>query len=134
MNPAIGIEQSTTFWNSDFDNPANKNFMAAWEKKYGADRLPTYYAAPGLRHRAGDRRRAQGGQRRPEGHREVPQAMLKADFRSVRGKFKFGPNQHPIQDWYSTEVEKDAGGKLVIKTTGKILTDHGDAYAKDCKL
>ena len=62
------------------------------------------------------------------------QAMLKADFQAVRGKFKFGPNQHPIQDWYSTKVEKDAGGNVIIKTQGKIMTDQGDAYSKDCKL
>jgi branched-chain amino acid transport system substrate-binding protein len=60
--------------------------------------------------------------------------MLKADFNSVRGGFKFGTNQHPIQDWYSTEVVKDAGGKLVIKTTGKIMSNLVDAYAKDCKF
>ena len=35
-------------------------------------------------------------------------AMLKADFQSVRGNFKFGPNQHPVQDWYSLRVEKGA--------------------------
>src|SRR5262249_44677693 len=40
-------QKSTTFWNMDFDNPANKAFVAAWDKKYGADRLPTYYAAQG---------------------------------------------------------------------------------------
>ena len=37
--------------------------------------------------------------------------MLKADFKSVRGKFKFGRNQHPIQDWYALQVEKDDGGQ-----------------------
>ena len=60
--------------------------------------------------------------------------MLKADFEAVRGKFKFGPNQHPIQDWYATKVEKDASGNVVIKTQGKVMTDQGDAYSKDCKL
>ena len=38
--------------------------------------------------------------------------MLKADFQSVRGNFKFGPNQHPVQDWYALKVEKDADGTL----------------------
>lgn len=60
--------------------------------------------------------------------------MLKADFESVRGPFKFNNNQHPIQDWYATTVEKSADGKAFIKTGAKILTNHGDVYAKDCKL
>jgi branched-chain amino acid transport system substrate-binding protein len=33
--------------------------------------------------------------------------MVKANFESVRGPFKFGPNQHPIQDWWAAKVEKD---------------------------
>ncbi len=60
--------------------------------------------------------------------------MMKANFESVRGAFKFGPNQHPIQDWWAAKVEKDPQGKPVIKSTSKVLTNHGDVYAKDCKL
>ena len=43
---ALGLNASSQ-WNTDFDNPANKKFMDAWTKKYGADRLPTYYASQG---------------------------------------------------------------------------------------
>jgi branched-chain amino acid transport system substrate-binding protein len=128
---AIGTNGST-HWNTDFDNPANKKFVDAWMKKY--NRLPTYYAgqaydtalAIGAALKA-----VNGDLKDPEKFR---QAMLKADFQAVRGKFKFGPNQHPIQDWYSTKVEKDAGGNVIIKTQGKVMTDQGDAYSKDCKL
>ena len=31
-------------------------------------------------------------------------------------------------------VEKGLNRLPVIKTIGKVLSDHGDAYAKDCKL
>jgi branched-chain amino acid transport system substrate-binding protein len=60
--------------------------------------------------------------------------MLKADFQSVRGNFKFGNNQHPVQDWYAMKVVKGDGGAPIIKTTGKISSSTGDFYAKDCKL
>ena len=60
--------------------------------------------------------------------------MLPANFASVRGKFRFGPNQHPIQDWYALRVEHDADGKLVIRTKERVLTDRGDAYSAQCKL
>ena len=130
---ALGINIGT-HWNSDFDNPANKKFMAEWTKKFGADRVPTNYAAQGY-----DTALAIGAALKAvkgdlKDTEKFRQAMLKADFQAVRGAFKFGPNQHPVQDWYATKVEKDGSGKPVIKTVGKILSNHGDFYAKDCKL
>ena len=130
---ALGID-GTSQWNTDFDNPANKKFMAEWQKKFGAERLPTYYASQGYDTAlaiAAALKATNGDVTNTDAFRT---AMLKADFQAVRGAFKFGPNQHPIQDWYATRVEKDTGGKPVIKTLGKILSDHGDAYSKDCKL
>ncbi len=132
-DPALGIHVST-HWNSDFDNPSNKKFMAEWTKKYGADRVPTNYAAQSFDTALaiGSALKAAGGDLKdPEKFR---QAMLKGDFSAVRGNFKFGPNQHPIQDWFATKVERDASGKLVIKTTAKILSNQSDFYARDCKL
>jgi branched-chain amino acid transport system substrate-binding protein len=130
---ALGIN-GTSQWNTDFDNPANKKFMAEWQKKFGTERLPTYYASQGYDTAlaiAAALKATNGNVTNTDAFRT---AMLKADFQAVRGAFKFGPNQHPIQDWYATRVEKDADGKPVIKTIGKILSDHGDAYSKDCKL
>ncbi len=130
---AVGVNLSY-HWNTDFDNAANKKFMEAWTKKYGADRLPTYYAsqaydtalaiAAGLKGVKGDLGNTDA----------FRAAMMKADFQSVRGAFKFGNNQHPIQDWYAARVEKDASGKPVLKTLGKVMSNHADAYAKDCKI
>jgi branched-chain amino acid transport system substrate-binding protein len=130
---ALGINASTQ-WNSDFDNTANKKFMAEWQKKFGTERLPTYYASQGYDTAlaiAAALKATNGNVTNTDAFRA---AMLKADFQAVRGAFKFGPNQHPIQDWYSAHVEKDASGKLIIKTIGKIMSDRGDAYSKDCKL
>jgi branched-chain amino acid transport system substrate-binding protein len=31
-------------------------------------------------------------------------------------------------------VEKGADGKPFIATKGNVLTNHGDAYAKDCRM
>jgi len=61
-------------------------------------------------------------------------ALRKADFQSVRGKFKFNTNQHPIQDWYLLRIEPDASGKLGYRTIKPIAPDHGDPHAKDCRL
>uniref|UniRef100_A0A9E7ZSQ5 ABC transporter substrate-binding protein n=1 Tax=Bosea sp. NBC_00436 TaxID=2969620 RepID=A0A9E7ZSQ5_9HYPH len=127
---ALGLNV-TAHWNSDFDNAANKKFMEAWTKAY--NRAPTYYASQGY-----DAALAIASALKATGGKtDVPAlrtALAKADFPSVRGAFKFGPNQHPVQDWYALKVEKGADGAPVLKTTGKVLSNHGDVYAKDCKL
>jgi len=130
---AIGVSVSSQ-WNADFDNEANRQFMVAWQKKYGSDRLPTFYASQGYDTALAIGAALKGVKGDLSDTDAFRTAMLKADFHSVRGAFKFGNNQHPIQDWYALRVEKGSDGKPVIKTVGKILSNHGDAYAKDCKL
>jgi branched-chain amino acid transport system substrate-binding protein len=127
---ALGLNVSS-HWNADFDNSANKKFMEAWTKAY--NRPATYYASQGYDTALAIASALKG----TGGKTDVPalrKALVKAEFQSVRGAFKFGPNQHPIQDWYSLKVEKGADGKLVLKTVGKVLSNHGDAYAAQCKL
>lgn len=128
---ALGINVSA-HWNSDFDNPANKKFMEAWMKAY--NRMPTYYASQGYDTALaiGAALKATNGSL--DDADAFRNAMRKADFESVRGKFKFGPNQHPIEDWYALKVEKGDDGKPVLKTVGKVFEDHGDAYSDQCKM
>jgi branched-chain amino acid transport system substrate-binding protein len=130
---ALGINLSF-HWNSDFDNPANKKFMEAWTKKYGSDRVPTYFASQGYDTALAIGAALKGVNGDVSNTDSFRAAMLKADFESVRGAFKFGNNQHPIEDWYAGRVEKDATGKPIIKTLGKVMSNHGDAYSKDCEF
>jgi len=127
---ALGVNV-TSQWNSDFDNPANKKFMEAWTKAY--NRMPTYYASQGY-----DTALAIASALKATGGKtDVPAlraALAKADFQSVRGAFKFGKNRHPVQDWYALKAEKGPDGAPILKTVGKVLSNHGDVYAKDCKL
>jgi len=127
---ALGLSV-TSHWNTDFDNASNKAFVEAFTKAY--NRVPTYYASQGY-----DTALAIASALKATGGKtDVPalrKALAKADFQSVRGAFKFGPNQHPVQDWYALKVEKGADGAPVLKTQGKVLSNHSDAYAKDCKL
>ncbi|MBE1203566.1 ABC transporter substrate-binding protein [Aminobacter carboxidus] len=128
---AIGLNV-TSHWNSDFDNAANKQFMAAWNKAY--NRPVTYYASQGYDAAlayASALKATGGSLDDADAFRE---ALRKADFESVRGKFAFGPNQHPVQNWYALKVEKGDDGKPMLKTVGEVLKDHGDAYAAECKM
>ena len=121
----------TSHWNDDFDNSVNKTFVAAWRAKFG-DRPITYYAAQGY-----DAALLIGTGLRKAGVDDLPafrKALLTSAIPSVRGAFKFGPNQHPIQDWYALKAVKGADGKMVLKTDGKVLTAHSDSYAADCKM
>lgn len=128
---AVGLNVSS-HWNSDFDNAANKKFMDAWSKTY--NRPVTYYASQGY-----DAALAYASALKATGGNindadAFRTALRKADFESVRGKFAFGPNQHPVQNWYALKVEKGADGKPMLKTVGEVFKDHGDAYAANCKM
>ena len=128
---ALGIDVSG-HWNADFDNPVNKTFVESFTKKYG--RTPTMYAAQGYDTAIAmaSALKAVGGKiEDADGFRA---AMLKADYQLTRGAFRFGKNQHPVQDWFAMKVERDGSGNPVIKTREKILSNYGDPYAADCKL
>jgi branched-chain amino acid transport system substrate-binding protein len=128
---ALGINLST-HWNTDFDNPANKRFVAEFQKKH--NRVPTYYASQSYDTALAIAAALKGTGGKIDNAEAFRKEMLKANFDAVRGAFKFGSNQHPIQDWWAAKVDKDAQGKPAIVSTSKVLTNHGDVYAKECKL
>jgi len=127
---ALGVMNSSQ-WNKDIDNPANKRFVADFKKAYG--RLPSLYASQGYdtaRLIASAIRAVGGDMSKKDAFRE---ALRKADFESVRGSFRFGPNHHPIHDIYIREVvEQD--GLLTNRIVTKAFTNHSDAYASQCKM
>ena len=127
---ALGVI-NTSQWNKDLDNAANKQFVAAFQTKYG--RLPSLYASQGYdaaRLIASALETVGGEVSKAEDFRK---ALKAADFESVRGDFAFGPNHHPIQDIYVRKVVREAP-VLTNQTLGVALKDHQDAYAADCKL
>jgi len=119
-------------YNLDFPNAANKAFVSAFVARY--HRPPTFYAADAYdtAHAIGTALRAAGGD---DSKIDVMRTELrKADFKSVRGNFKFGPNQYPVQDWYLMQVERGADGKLAVVTKSKVVSDYGDPFASKCKM
>ena len=127
---ALGVVNGSQ-WNKDLDNAANQAFVAAFQAEY--DRLPSLYASQGY-----DAARLIGGALQDVGgdltNQDAFRAALRAaKFDSVRGKFRFGPNQHPIQDLYVRRVVRQ-GDVLTNEIVAKTFTDHQDAYAADCKM
>ena len=96
--------------------------------------MPTYYASQGYDTAlaiAAALKATSGNVRMPR--RSAPRCSRRISSRCAAPSSS-APNQHPVQDWYSLQVEKGADGKPVLKTVGKVLSNHGDVYAKDCKL
>ena len=51
-------------------------------------------------------------------------ALRAANFKSVRGNFRFNVNQYPIQNYYLRVVGRDKQGRIADKTIKTILTDY----------
>ena len=131
MNGVMGSVM-TQFWAPDLDTPQNKKFVSGFKKKYG--RYPSFYAAQSydtmfLIKSAVEA--VKGDLSNKDGMRA---AMEKANFPSVRGKFSYGNNHFPIQNFYSREVVKDSDGVWTTSVREVVLKNHQDTYAKDCSM
>jgi branched-chain amino acid transport system substrate-binding protein len=127
---AVGTVQASTY-HRDLDNPANKKFRDAFVKKYGYE--PSFYS--GYSYDAAQLLDAAvkglGGKFSDKA--ALVSAIEKANFDSIRGRFKFNHNHFPIQDFVRLEViEKD--GKVQQVSREVVLRDKGDAYAHECKM
>ena len=128
---ALGII-SGTFWGPDFSNPVSMKFVEDFEKKY--NRIPSQYAAQSY-DAALLLDSAIAKVKGNVGDKKAFMAALKAaDFKSLRGDFKFNNNGFPIQDMYVFEVVKDAKGRVNLKTVSAPLKNHQDAYHTKCEL
>jgi branched-chain amino acid transport system substrate-binding protein len=128
---ALGV-LSGTFWGPDFKNPTNEKFVKDFEAKY--KRIPSQYAA-----QAYDSALLLDSAIRKVGgnvsDKKAFQAALKAaDFKSVRGDFKFNSNNFPIQDLHIFESIKDAQGRYTLKTVATPLKADKDAYFEKCAM
>ena len=119
-------------WAPDLDTPQNKEFVAAYEKEFNA--VPATYAfqAYDAALLIDSAVRAVGGN---VGNKDALRAaMMKADFKSLRGGFKFNTNHYPIQDFYLVKVAKRADGKYETQIVKKVFENNADPHAKDCAM
>nr|WP_265289995.1 ABC transporter substrate-binding protein [Verminephrobacter eiseniae] len=128
---AIGAITSSSY-SPDIKNPQNGIFVDAFLKKYG--RLPSMYAA-----QSWDAamlldsaiRKVKG----KVGDKDAFRAALKqADFKSVRGPFRYNSNQFPVANFYRVDVVKGKNGQAEFSTKGVILENHQDGYASQCSM
>jgi branched-chain amino acid transport system substrate-binding protein len=119
-------------WAPNTDNPANKAFVAAFEKEYGY--VPGSYAMQSYDAAALIDSGVKGAGGKIADKDAVRAAMKKADFTSLRGSFKFANNQYPVQDFYLVKVAKRADGKYQTEVEKKVFETYTDVYAKDCEM
>ena len=128
---ALGA-RSAAFWTPDLDNPESRHFVEAFRKKYNY--MPSVFAAQAY----DSARLIDAAVREIHGKVEDKQAFIKAleqaNFKSVRGPFRFNHNHFPIENFYATVIAKDAKGELYEKNDGIIIKDFADAYAKACPM
>src|ERR1700736_3176653 len=129
---ALGVPGAQE-WVNDLPNEQNKRFVADYRKKY-PDLRPSFYGAQSydaaqLINSAVEAVKGDTGKKD-----EMKAAMEKANFKSVRGAFKFGNNHIPIQDFYLQDVVKDADGALSLKTVATIVKDSQDRFHDKCPM
>ena len=128
---ALGITVTGQYFAS-LDNPENKKFVDGFRRKFNRD--PASYAAM-----AYDAtmlldsavREVKGNLKNHDAFRA---ALKKANFKSVRGPFKFNHNHQPIQNNYAGIVDQKPDGSLYIKLTGVIQDQRPDNFASKCPM
>jgi branched-chain amino acid transport system substrate-binding protein len=128
---AVGVPGAQE-WVNDLPNETNKKYVADYKAKYGSS--PSFYGAQTYDAVAlldSAVAAVKGDLANKEGMRK---AIEKADFKSVRGAFKFGNNHIPIQNFYLQDAVKNPDGSYALKTVATIVKDDQDRFHGQCPM
>jgi branched-chain amino acid transport system substrate-binding protein len=129
---ALGVPGAQE-WVNDLPNAANKKYVSDYIKKYNGAR-PSFYGAQTYDAANLIASAVATTKGNLNDKAAVQKALEKADFKSVRGNFKFGNNHIPIQNFYLQEAVKDAQGNYVLKTVATIVKDDQDRFHDKCPM
>ncbi len=119
-------------WVNDLPNDANKKYVADFKKKHGV--YPSYYGAQSYDAIMLIASAAEALKGDLSNKDKVRAEMKKANFKSVRGDFKFNTNQFPIQNFYIQEAVKDPEGMMTVKTIATAMKDAKDPFYEKCPM
>lgn len=123
---------SAASWAPNMDNPVNRRFVSEFEAAFNY--VPATYAAQaydGAMLLNSAVRRVGGN---VSDKNAVRAALAAADFSSVRGPFRFGTNQYPVQDFWQLQVARRPDGKFQTETVRKVLEANVDPWAGECRM
>ena len=119
-------------WVNDLPNDANKKYVADFKKKHGV--YPSYYGAQSYDAIMLIASAAEALKGDLANKDKVRAEMKKANFKSVRGDFKYNTNQFPIQNFYIQEAVKDPEGMMTVKTIATAMKDAKDPFYEKCPM
>jgi len=125
---AVGVI-SALEWGADLPNDANRKFVGDFETKFKSE--PSFYAAQTYDAANLVASGVAGVNGNLNDKKALQSALKKADFKSVRGSFKFGSNNYPIQNFYMQEVIK-TGDNYKLKTFAVAMENAVDANQPKC--
>jgi branched-chain amino acid transport system substrate-binding protein len=129
---AIG-QYEARFWSPDLNVPASRRYVADFERKFGY--TPSFYGAQSYDAILLIDSAVRGTKGNLKDTKALVREMRKANYNSVRGKFKFNNNQHPIQDFYLLQaVKSDNKDGVAMHIVQKAFEKHQDAYHQECKM
>ncbi len=122
----------TQSWDPSLDNAANKKFVTDFKAKFGT--YPSFYAAQSYDSimLIASAVKATGGNMADKA--AVRKALKAANYESTRGKYSYGNNNFPIQNFYLREVVKDGQGNWTTRVVDTVYTNHRDPFASECPL
>ena len=129
---AIGVPGAQE-WVNDLPNAANKKFVADYVKKYPGKK-PSFYGAQSYDAANLIDSAVVATKGKLADKAAVQKALEKANFKSVRGGFKYGNNHFPIENFYLQDAVKDAKGDFVLKTVATIVKDDQDKFHDKCPM
>jgi branched-chain amino acid transport system substrate-binding protein len=119
-------------WVNDLPNEQNKKYVADFKKKHGV--YPSYYGAQSYDSIMLIASAAEALKGDLSNKDKVRAEMKKANFKSLRGGFKYNTNQFPIQNFYIQEAVKDPEGMMTVKTIATAVKDGKDPYYEKCPM
>jgi len=119
-------------WVNDQPNEQNKRYVADFKKKHNV--YPSYYGAQSYDAIMLVASAAEALKGDLSNKDKVRAEMKKANFKSLRGDFKYNTNNFPIQNFYIQEAVKDPQGMMTVKTIATAVKDAKDPFYEKCAM
>jgi branched-chain amino acid transport system substrate-binding protein len=128
---AVG-QYEARFWSPDMDTPASKKYVGDFRKKFGY--TPSFYGAQSYEGILLIDSAVKAVKGNVKDTKAMVAAMRKADYDSIRGRYQFNVNHHPIQSFYLLKAVKGGPDGAEMRIEKKVFDKHKDSYYQECKM